>query len=308
VGSAGLAAYAGCFVLAVKGQESEILGGYKSFKLVSFFLPFFALALVSLLAVAKSRYKRLDVAIKLATVMAVIGGYVMADRIMLRPTRYSKVESEYETLRGLERTNSVESINVSSGDYWPTMWIAYFLIHKKLYLENPSYYVMSEPLGEYDLVDKVGSQLLRVKPVAAQAIKVANERFALVGPVQRKVRAKFGTGWYLGEVGQVWSGKDGKRSSIILHALDDGVRVRLRFLCSPLRGNDHLRLQAGGEEISAAVDVASNGPEEIRVSDLVLKKGDTEVDIISELEPTQPNATDPRPVSYSFRSIEVEEL
>jgi hypothetical protein len=310
VGLAGLAVYGGCFLLAVMGQEGGSWGGYKSFKLVSFFLPFFALSLVSVLAVAKSRHRRLDLAIKSVAVIAVIGGYVMVDRMMLRPTRYARVESEYEPLRGLERTNSVKSINVSSGDYWPTMWVAYFLIHKKLYLENPSYYITSELVGDYDLVDKVGvtSQIVRVKRAEAPVVKKINERFALVGPVRRKVRAKLGTGWYLGEVGHAWSGKDGKRASIILHALEDGVRVRLKLLGSPLRANDHLMLQAGDEKLSAAVDAMPNGQEEISVSNLILKKGDTELDIISELEPTQPNATDPRPVSYSFSSVEVEEL
>jgi hypothetical protein len=310
VGLASFAVYAGCFLLAVMDQENGVWGGYKSFKLASYFLPFFGCALISLCTIATARLGKIGIRIQSIALVAVITGYVMADYVMLRPARCSKVEPNYESLRGLERTSSVKSINVSSGDYWPTMWVAYFLIHKKLYLENPSYYIMSEPLGDYDLVDKVSltSDIVRVKRVEAPVVQQINERFTLVGPVKRRVRAKLGTGWYLGEVGLAWCGKNGKRTSIILHTLDDGVRVRLRFVYSPLRANDRLMLEAGGETLNATAGKDSKGREEINVSNLALKKGDTEVDIISELEPTQPNATDPRPVSYCFSAVEVEEL
>jgi hypothetical protein len=308
-GLACVAVYAGCFLLAIMGRLDGVVGGYKSFKLVSFFLPFFGTALVALSAVMKSGFGRIDLAVKSVAVAAVITGYAIADRIMLPPARFARVEANYEVLLGLERTKSVKSINVLGDDFWRTMWTAYFLNHKKLYLEHQSYYVTSELIGEYDLEDKVSSrsQIVHVKPTETPALAKLNERFTLVGPLHRKVRAKLGTGWYLGEIGHVWSGKDGKRASVILHSLDDGVKVRVRLLYSPLRTDDSLMLQFQGESLSATVDTASDGRKEL-ISELVLKKGDNEVDIIAELDPIHPNAADPRLVSHAFTSVEIEEL
>jgi hypothetical protein len=302
--------YAGCFLLAIMGRAGGVLGGYKSFKLVSFFLPFFGAALVALAAVAKSGYRRIDLAIKSIVVAAVITSYAMADYLMLRPARFLRVEPEYEALRGLERTESVKSINVLTDVFWPTMWTAYFLMHKQIYLEHQSYYMTSDLIGEYDLKDRVssGSGTPHVNPVEPPAVVPLNQRFTLVGPLKRKVSAKLGVGWYLGEIGHVWSGKDGKRATVILHSQNDGVKVRLRLICSPLRGNDRLMLQFHGEPLSPTIDTDPNGREDIKVSELALNKGDNEVDIISELDPIQPNVADPRLVSHLFTSVEVDEL
>jgi hypothetical protein len=305
-----IAIYAGCFILAIMGRKDGILGGYKSFKLAVFFLPFFGVALVSLAAIVKARSRRVDLVIKSIAVTAVIIGYAMAEQIMLRPARFLRVEPEYEVLRGLERTQSVTSINVLSDVYWPTMWTAYFLMHKKVYLANTSYYATSELQGEYDLEDKACllSQIVHVKPIETPPTATLNERFTLVGPVKRKLRAELGAGWYLGEVGHVWSGKDGKRASIKVHSQDDGVRARLRLIYGPFRNDDKMTLLARGEPLTSTVIPQPDGLEAITVPELVFNKGDTEVDIISDLEPIQGNASDPRLLSHAFTSVEIEEL
>jgi hypothetical protein len=309
-GLACLAVYAGCFVLAIMGRTSGLLGGYKSFKLVSFFLPFFGAALVSLVAVLKSGHRRTDLAVKSIVVAALIPSYIMADKMMLRPARYLRVEPDYEVLRGLERTESVKSINVLTDVFWPTMWTAYFLMHKKIYLERQSYYKTSELIGDYNLEDKacLRSQILHVMPAQTPAVARLNDRFSLTGPLKRKVRAKLGLGWYLGEIGHLWSGKDGKRSSVIIHSDDDGVKVSLKLIYAPLRPDDRLTLQSNGTDLSPDIHAKPDGREEMNISELVLNMGDNEVDIVSELDPVRPNAADPRLVSYSFSLVEVDEL
>ena len=305
-----VAIYGGGFLLAWMGRQNGTLGGYRSFKLVSFFLPFFGAALVSLSAVVKSGYRSIDLTIKAVAVTAVMMAYTMADRIILRPTRFARVEPEFEALVGLERTTSVGSINVLDDIFWRTMWTAYFLIHKKLYFEHQTYYARSELIGDYDLEDKVGSrsEIVQVKSIGTPAVTKLNDRFTLVGPLHRRVSAKLGAGWYVGEIGHVWSGKDSKRASIILHSLDDAVRVRLRLICVPLRKDDGLVLQFRGEYLSASIDTRPDGRKEIKVSELKLNKGDNEVDIISDLDPIHPNAADPRLVSHLFTTVEVGEL
>jgi hypothetical protein len=310
LGVACLAVYAGCFVLAVMGRTNGVWGGYKSFKLLSFFLPFFGASLVSLVVVLKSGHRRIDLAIKSIVVIAVITSYVMADKMMLRPARFLRVEPEYEVLRGLERTENIKSINVLTDVFWPTMWTAYFLMHKKIYLERPSYYMTSELIGEYNLEDNtcLRSQILHVKPVEMPTVTPLNDRFTLVGPLKRKVRGKLGLGWHLGEIGHIWSGKDGKRSSIILYSDDDGVKVSLKLICAPLRSEDRLSLRADGITLNPAIHTRADGREEMNVPEIALHLGDNEVEIISELDPIRPNAGDPRLVSYSFSLVEVDEL
>jgi len=310
LGFACAAVYAGGFLFAIMEQKDGILGGYRSFKLVSSFLPFFGATVVSLAAVVKTRYRRIDLAVKLVAAAAVITSYAMADRVMLQPGRFLRVEPQYESLRGLERAKSVQSINVIADDYWPTLWAAYFLMHKTLYLAHQSYYGTSELVGEYDLEDNVSSrsQIVHVKPIDTATVARLNERFTLVGPLRRRIRAKLGVGWHLGEIGHVWSGKDGKRASIILHSLNDGVKVCLTLICSPLRRDDRLTLQFHGNRLNPTIDYEADGDEEIKVSELVLNKGDNEVDIISELDPIPPSASDPRPVSHLFTSVEIDEL
>jgi hypothetical protein len=309
-GLACVVVYAGCLALAVMGRHGEILGGYKAFKLVVFFLPLFGVTLIALLAMLKSRYRAIDLGIRSLLAVAVLGGYVMADKMMLRPTRFARVEPEYEVLRGLERTRSVTSINVLSDVYWPTLWTAYFLMHKKLYLAHQSYYATSELVGEYDLDDKARSsaEIIHVKSVVPPALTTLNNRFTLIGPVKRKVRGELGAGWYLGEPGHVWSGKEGKRSLVVLYSRDDDIPARLRMICYPLRDNDNLTVLLQGRPLSATVENGADGRREITVQELKLSKGTNELAIDSELPPTPPNGTDPRPVSYSFTSIEIEEL
>lgn len=308
VGIACVIVYAGSLFLAVKGQNNGILGGYNSFKLVSYYLPFFGLTLVALMEIARASYKRLGLAIPFIAVAIAIS-YARADNTMLRQTRYLKVGPGYKALLALERNKDIKSVNVLGNDWWRTMWTAYFLMHKELHLEHQSYYATSELVGEYDLEDKVSSrfQIIHVKPAVMPSVKRLNERFTLIGPLKRKVRAKLGEGWHLGEVGHVWTGKEGRRASIILRSEEEGVIVRLSLICAPLRQDDRLTLRFHGEPLHSTVNVKSDGREEI-LSELTLSKGDNEVEIVADQESVPANTADPRRLSYCFSSIDVEEL
>src|SRR5205823_3369238 len=157
-------------------------------------------------------------------------------------------------------------------DFWRTMWIAYFLMHQKLYLEHSSYYPSNDLVGEYDLIDRVsyGSQIVDFKSREKPPVVELNRRFTLSGPVKRNVTVKLGTGWYLGEPGHVWSGKDGRRASIILHSNKDGTVVGLNLSCSPLQRNDMLTILVQGERLTANISQKPDGSEEIKIPRLLL--------------------------------------
>jgi hypothetical protein len=75
-----------------------------------------------------------------------------------------------------------------------------------------------------------------------------------------------------------------------------------------LRKNDSVLFQFRERYVSSSTDNHSDGSREIVVPELKLGKGDNEVVMISGLNPIQAHAKDPRLLSHSFTSIEVEEL
>jgi hypothetical protein len=190
------------------------------------------------------------------------------------------------------------------------MWTAYFLMHKTVYLPHRSYYQSSEPIGEYNLEDKVYAQssIVHVKPIVTPPVVPLNDRFTLAGPLKEHIRAELGVGWWLGEIGHVWTGKDGKRCTVIIHSPEDGVKVRLRMVYGVLRPQeDSLNLRFRGAPLPSTVTTQSEGHSEM-TSEIELNKGSNEVDLISALEPAHPDATDPRLVSDCFVSVTIEEL
>src|SRR5438477_1469915 len=103
--------YIGCCVLAIMGRENGVLGGYKSFKLTSFFMPLFGAAIVSLLSVWRSRNRVLTRVVKMFAVVIVLFGFLIADSVILRPSRFARVASTYTVMLGLDRATWVQSIN-----------------------------------------------------------------------------------------------------------------------------------------------------------------------------------------------------
>jgi hypothetical protein len=177
--------YAGGIVLALRGEDGQV-GGYKSFKMVVFFLPFFAASLASLFDIVPISGKRLALGLKILMLVSLAIGYVRADIRLLDAMRIGGkwVQPQYQALLTVDRDNKVESVNVLGQDGWENMWAAYFLMHKKLYFEYASYYPPSRLEGEYDLQDSRVNAPIRHLPAArVPGIRRLNDRFYLIGPI-----------------------------------------------------------------------------------------------------------------------------
>lgn len=308
-----VAIYLGGCVLAARGVDPEGFGGYKSFKLISFFMPFFGAIVACCLMVEAKRWKKGLLIAKVLFVVVLVRGYSLADAELLRAPVFAdkRVQPEYNVLLAIDRNKQIDSINLSGTDWWRTMWSVYFLMHKRIYLESSTYYPSSPNLdGRYDLIDNLAgaSSIVRVIPLQTVPVYRLNERFSLAGPVWRIVTAKLGAGWYLGEIGHVWAGKDGKRATIIVRSRQEGVSVRIVLQCSTLKQNDALTLRLRGQPLSTDVSIGANNQQRIEIPALMLHWGDNEIEIETELDPVRLGPNDPRLASYLFTAVDVVEL
>jgi hypothetical protein len=49
------------------------------------------------------------------------------------------------------RLASMHALNVNVGGVWDTMWVAYFLRDKQLYIQSPSAFIVEPPTAEWTL-------------------------------------------------------------------------------------------------------------------------------------------------------------
>jgi hypothetical protein len=177
--------YAGCFVLAVGGGPQGEFGGYKSFKLATYGLTFFVASLTSLLSLRPVAWNSFTVGIKIVAVVAVACGYAWADARLLFAlvTTGKRVQPQYQDLVAVDADPKVESVNILGTSGWETMWAAYFLMDKKIYMETQTYYRASALKGAYDLYDS-RSQTPPRQLSSGQNLPIRrlNDRLSLIGP------------------------------------------------------------------------------------------------------------------------------
>ena len=181
--------YLGSIIMALRDYNGPT-SGYKSFKVATFFLPFFAAAAVSLFNIsAPTAWRKLSRLLKVLVLISLSFGYVRADARLLEVMRTNGkwVEPQYQDLLSIDRDSKVESVNIMGPNGWENMWAAYFLMHKKVYCEGPTYWGKGNMEGEYDLIEESANEPIRHLPGAQiPGIKRLNDRFYLVGPIPRE--------------------------------------------------------------------------------------------------------------------------
>jgi hypothetical protein len=176
--------YTGSVILAFYGGDGQI-GGYKSFKFATYFLPLFVAAIVCLFDIVPAAWTRLSLVLKFVVVVSLSAGYVRADALLIQAMRAvgKQVEPQYRDLLNIDRDDSIESVNILEPDGWKIMWAVYFLMNKKLYMEYDSYWSRSDLKGTYDLQDNMSNAPIRHLPSArVPKIRRLNDRLNLIGP------------------------------------------------------------------------------------------------------------------------------
>jgi len=177
--------YIGTVILAFNGEYGQ-MGGYRSFKFATYFLPFFVAAGACLFNIVPVAWNRLSLVLKVVMLVSLSFCYVRADARLLEAMRVGgkRVEPQYRDLLTIDRDDRVESVNILGPDGWEIMWETYFLLHKKLYMESDSYFSKSDLAGTYDLQDSKFDAPVRHAPDARiPPIRRLNDRLYLIGPV-----------------------------------------------------------------------------------------------------------------------------
>ena len=151
------AVVAGAAALAFTGRAEQGWGGYKSFKLLSFFLPFLLLGGLLLFRDLQWRRPRGTAeAVALACLGLLLAGNLISAHAMNRrlATSRREVTRDMADLERLRDDARVSSVNILGADWWSILWEARFLMTKRLYFETSTYAgrPASELKGDWDLV------------------------------------------------------------------------------------------------------------------------------------------------------------
>jgi hypothetical protein len=146
----------GYIVLCYAGSSDGVWGGYKSYKLISFFLPFVLLGACLLFQSASAQPRNKRELVVLACLVALLVGNLYSARTTLRHMAGTArvVTADMIELRRLADDGRVHSVNILGNDWWMILWEARFLMTKKLFFETSTYSgrAASELLGEWDLI------------------------------------------------------------------------------------------------------------------------------------------------------------
>jgi hypothetical protein len=213
-----------------------------------------------------------------------------------------RVSQDMAGLKEIEGNPAVHSINIVA-DYWDTMWQAYFLMRKKIFMETSTYFAASPLEGEWNLTLVGGAEgnILNVSGFDSIDTIPVNSTYKLERAMQpRLLRARFGNGWHDSEKTHRWTGGDSNRSGIVLECATDGLSFDLHASYYPLNPDNSLAIYFNGEEKAKCRDNSS-----CMVSGLVLMRGENLLEFRMALHPTHPPNGDPRRLGYAFKSIDI---
>jgi hypothetical protein len=298
----------GYIILGIKNLEaSGQLGGYKSYKLLSFFLPQVMLScLIFFQRIHITRKIKIQ-AIALALIIIFeschtfgITAQVMKDKGTVTP--------EMVKLKTLEAEPSIKSINIlGQQDMWQIMWTAYFLARKKLYFQTQTYYPASKLEGDWNLwivdpknpvaVEQTNS-ILKFVGFDSGSLTSINSRYKI--QKAPSLQASLETGWYESEGTHIWSGNASNSSSLVINSKKDKDLVDVYTNYFPLNPKNKISIHFNGKKV---LDCDNN--EYCNVPKLQLLKGLNKLDFVATIKPEKPGNGDPRTLSYAFSSIKI---
>lgn len=301
----------GYLILAIPDRTAGGWGGYKSYKFLSFFLP--QVLLGSLLLFRSLQFapkKRIYYLLNLP-LAALIGCSIVSCRAMVNEMSNTRfvVSKDLADLRRVEDDTRVESVNILRSDYWQTLWQANFLMRKKLYFENTTYYAATTLDGQWDLKPPTMSanDIIHVtdfdigKNANDPSTLTVNSSYVLerVGPI-RTLDVRFEKGWHNSEGAHIWTGESSEDSTITLQCPKDKVAIDFRAIYWPLDPNNHLSIILNGIKVAECPDNHS-----CEALGLILSQGQNVLTFKTALPAAIPGNGDPRHLGYAFNSINI---
>jgi hypothetical protein len=292
----------GYIILAFIGRIEGSWGGYKSYKLLSFFLPLVLLS--SLMLFRKLEFTLQDqIRDPLPLLLSMLVGCNLYSSYKISTqmsTFHRSVSKDMADLKNIENLSSVQSINILGTDWWDILWQANFVMRKKLYFQTTTYggYFSSALMGEWDL-ERLGgaaNDILRIVGFDEGETIPVNSTYVL-----RKagaLRALLGRGWYDSEGGHRWTGKGSDVSSIIFQSPSDNLAIDLRAMYWPLDPNNRISIYLNGDKL---VDCFDN--RFCYINDMILSRGPNALELRTSSPPAPPGTHDRRRLGYAFTAI-----
>ncbi len=293
----------GYVILAFIGRIEGSWGGYKSYKLLSFFLPVVLLGSLML-------FRNLDFTLKdrirdpLPLLLAMLLGCNLYSSYKISTqmsTFHRSVSKDMADLKKIENLSSVQSINILGTDWWDIMWAANFLMRKKLYFETSTYrgYFSSALMGEWDL-ERLGGVLRTVGFNEVETIVVNSSYVLKKAGTAGTLTVQLGKGWYDSEVTHRWTGKGSDVVTIIFQSPTDELAIDFRATYWPLDPNNRISIYLHGDKI---VDCPDN--KFCQISHMILSKGQNTLEFRTAIPPAPPGTHDRRRLGYAFTAIEI---
>ncbi|HEY8208312.1 MAG TPA: hypothetical protein VIG99_12570 [Myxococcaceae bacterium] len=288
----------GYLALCISGQFQGRLGGYKSYKLLTFFypvmLPFTLLAFRELRAGLATWRERAA----LGAAIALSAGVVFVSAASIRQVRDTSlvVTPELAGLQQLEGDPRFESINIVSPEWWEPMWQTTFLLKKRLFHKDQTYYPRSERLeGRWTLL-KVAESLdpvLRADPGEGGEVP-AGGPYVLV-ETSRWLGLAYGSGWHESESDHRWT-SDQRATVAVQAAGARSIGLELRYW--------HL---TPGATFNVLLDGAVVGrcsePASCSVRSFDLPAGPHTLAFEDSVAPRSPGPSDPRLLGIGFSQV-----
>gem|GEM_PF-6379274 len=224
-GAAQLFIFSAYLFLAYRDGSDSGPGGYRSFKLLTFFLPMVLLS--GMIVFRQTRWR--NVPLVLAGTVLLACNLAAAYHLAGYAAKYHlSVTADLASLKQIEDNSAVESINLPGSNWWEILWQTNFLLRKQLYFATGTYQgrERSAPLGEWDL--------LRRRPELVHLNGFKKPRRIDVNPTYRLQEAwtpdRFGVRFVRG-----WAPRQGARirmdselAAVALYSPDEPLAIDLR--------------------------------------------------------------------------------
>ncbi len=153
------------FVYAFSGKHEEGWGGYRSYKILSFYLPLIILSGLHLFSGVEfsSRKPKAVLLSAICCIFLLVNTYsaVMITKMVMKKNQAATLDMA--DLEKVEKMPEVQSINILSDTCWDILWETHFLYRKKLHFKNQISYhgTFVGTKGEWDLINTKKNDLER---------------------------------------------------------------------------------------------------------------------------------------------------
>jgi hypothetical protein len=292
---------AGLF-LAFKDSTGGVIGGFQSFKLLSFHLPLFLPFICSILFLfdlLRGRGRQALVAVGCSVIILNLAYCQIV--YFKRMQNGLSVGRRYNDLLAIDADMKYESVNILGSSWWDLAWKSYFLMHKKQYFETWTGLGRAQGplLADWDL-QNVGSAGVVEITNEKQKEVVVNQWFRLVRAERDRLGVTFGKGFYPIEDSGCWAGAEGKQFAIEINSPYPRALVDLELGCDPLIKANRLTIKFNGSALHEAE--AGNS---FQARNVEVKRGLNKLDFVSELPPERISRDDTRLATYHFKKVKI---